>query len=517
MKSSPFGSISFLLFIASAASAACSEDDTPLDAPDDSGGRGGSPGAHAGSGALAGRTQAGSGGAGSGGAGNGGKPASGGSGGAGSAGKAHGAGGKAQGAAGRGAGGGTAGSSAPGGRSGAAGEAGGDNDGGEAGSAGSGDSGAFGAGSHGGEGGGSGGAGGRSDGEAGRDSGGVAGEAGAAHDERREFVYVSRLIGGVEALAIDPDTGALAELEGSPVDTGRFLYAVAAEPERRFLFTAEPNEGHIDSYRIAADGSLPTSPSSSHVIDAQPIVLAVGRSGDVLYAGTLEDQSIHVLGIDPETGDLDAAADPLLLPTPPAYLATEPSGRFLYETQEFEPGIRAFRIGARGALTELEGSPFGGTLVRSGALVSTPDGAFLFSSGQALNAFAIDPRSGSLRLVDGSPFSNDVSSDFFAGNLAVDPRGEFLYVTSFSTTQHVSGFAILPNGALEAVPDSPRSTPWPYSVAVEPSGRFLYVGSDNGDTAVFTIDRTNGSLHELETSPFPFGGFQPEFAFVGGR
>ncbi|HEX6766237.1 MAG TPA: beta-propeller fold lactonase family protein, partial [Polyangiaceae bacterium] len=188
---------------------------------------------------------------------------------------------------------------------------------------------------------------------------------------------------------------------------------------------------------------------------------------------------------------------------------------FLYETQEFLPGIRAFHIGPAGALSELESSPFGETLVRSGALVFAPNGAFLYASGQGLSAFAIDGASGALDAVDGSPFTTDLGSDFFAANIAIDPRGEFLYTTAFTTTRHVSGFSIdAVSGALERVPGSPLTTSAPYSVAVDPAGRFVYVGNDFGDVSVFAINRRNGSLDELDDSPFTPGGPQPGFAFA---
>ena len=45
-------------------------------------------------------------------------------------------------------------------------------------------------------------------------------------------------------------------------------------------------------------------------------------------------------------------------------------------------------------------------------------------------------------------------------------------------------------------------------------GRFVYVANDDGQTSVFSISRRTGALKELVGSPFPFGGLQPQFAFL---
>jgi len=347
---------------------------------------------------------------------------------------------------------------------------------------------------------------------------GAGGDRSGAHEEHAEFVHVARLVGGVQTVSIDRVSGAPSELTSSPTvtDPERHLYAIATEPTRRLLYTADLDGGQLDAYRMASDGSLAKSPDSSVKVGNQPITLAVDGAGPFLYAGTLADASVHIFAIDGATGALDAAIPPFELEQDPAYVAVDPTGHFLYVTLELEAGVRGFAIApSTGALTELEGSPFAKNLVRTGALAFDPTGSFLFSSGAGLNAFSIEPTSGALTPVEGSPFSLDVASDFFATNLAVDPQGDFLYVTSFLGTNHVTGFKIdHATGALAKVPGSPVTAPSPYSVAVDPAGHFVYVGNDDGETSVFSLHRSDGTLDEIDHSPFPIGGPQPEFAFT---
>jgi len=65
--------------------------------------------------------------------------------------------------------------------------------------------------------------------------------------------------------------------------------------------------------------------------------------------------------------------------------------------------------------------------VRAGANRLQARRRFLFSSGLGLNSFAIGP-DGAL---EGSPFSLDLGSDFNATDIAVDPKGSFLYTSEF--------------------------------------------------------------------------------------
>jgi 6-phosphogluconolactonase (cycloisomerase 2 family) len=78
----------------------------------------------------------------------------------------------------------------------------------------------------------------------------------------------------------------------------------------------------------------------------------------------------------------------------------------------------------------------------------------------------------------------------------------------------VFGFAIGAGGRLQAVPGPVLTGSEPYSVAVDPSGRFLYLGQDDGTLAVFALNRANGSLKPISDAPFSFGGLQPEIAFA---
>jgi 6-phosphogluconolactonase (cycloisomerase 2 family) len=432
-------------------------------------------------------------------AGSGGKPAAGGTAGAGgSAGR----GGSDSAVAGSGAGGKASGGSGAGAAAGAAGE------------------GVGGEGASGGEGGLSGSAG----------AGGAAGEGGEGGEGEAPpaVAYVSTVMGDLLVASLDPQTGAPTLLPSAPGEVEGFSHGVLVSTNRKYLFVpAQP--ARIDTYPIAADGSLAEAPSSSAPVDDDNPMLSMALDplGRFAYGVSPFSQTIYVFEIDLDTGELTLSGEPLLVgPAPnhrgPAFVAPDPSGNFVYVTQmpsgapAAENGIRGYRVDpTSGELSELEASPFSPVEVTAGAIVFRPDGKFLYSSGGGVNAFSVDSETGDLELVDGSPFTADVGSDPWAPNITIHPSGKLLYVSQFLQTQHITGFAIDPlSGVLEQVTGTPVKADAPYSIALGPGGRFLYVGEDTGEISVFKVAHPGGGLTELTNSPFPFGGLEPDLAFL---
>jgi 6-phosphogluconolactonase (cycloisomerase 2 family) len=202
---------------------------------------------------------------------------------------------------------------------------------------------------------------------------------------------------------------------------------------------------------------------------------------------------------------------------PPGALAVDPQSLFLIVSSGQAPGIRVFAIGdASGALTEVEGSPFGTAHVHGGATAFSQVGNFVYNGGMGVHGFTYDTATGAMTEIDGSPFGQAMS-DPMAGDIATDSMGGFvLAVHTFNQT--LSAFTMNQGtGRLARVPQSPfPAAPSPYSVGIDPSDRFAFVGNDDVDRiSVFSIEATPGDgLRQVTASPFFVHGLQPEFAFV---
>lgn len=144
-----------------------------------------------------------------------------------------------------------------------------------------------------------------------------------------------------------------------------------------------------------------------------------------------------------------------------------------------------------------------------------PAGRFLFvASGNTpdLFVFTIDPNTGTLAAVAGSPFSLGCvpwwtqtiipPTGCSPGGITVDPSGAFLYVTGgYSNT--IYGLSIDPNtGALALLPDSPVATT-PYPAFITTNGGVVYVTNNANPASIstFSLNSSTGGLSPLSGSP----------------
>jgi 6-phosphogluconolactonase (cycloisomerase 2 family) len=161
------------------------------------------------------------------------------------------------------------------------------------------------------------------------------------------------------------------------------------------------------------------------------------------------------------------------------------------------------------------------------ALLIDHPGRFVYvanSAAPSISGFSINTTTGDLTPVPGSPFP----ADFFPRVFAVDPLGKFLYVgiaTSFmGDSTEIMAFSIGPSGTLTPVPGSPFNAGRnPVALAIDGSGKFLYVGNvDDSTLSAFTIDTGSGALSPLG-SPYAIPDFlyaatdsSGKFLYVGG-
>lgn len=118
-----------------------------------------------------------------------------------------------------------------------------------------------------------------------------------------------------------------------------------------------------------------------------------------------------------------------------------------------------------------------------------------------VSAFTVNPSSGALTPVAGNPQAIPVSS-----YVSIDSQGKFLFVTESA------GVAVYPiNKTTGALGVAATGSPFaagsnPYSVSVDPTGQFVYVGNDtSANVSEFTLNGTTGVLTAVTGSPVAAG------------
>jgi 6-phosphogluconolactonase (cycloisomerase 2 family) len=284
------------------------------------------------------------------------------------------------------------------------------------------------------------------------------------------FLFASN--GGSQTIAvfaIDPATGALAAVPGSPFRAGAAGgygdISLAAAPDATLLFAAQ-SSGAVTSFRVAADGRL--APSGAPVpAGGVPAGMKVTPDGKFL--------AIAIPGASPWSGVVAVfaiAADGALAPVPgspfnaagfAAGIEINCAGNRLYSADMNFSGatmIDIFTIAGNGAL-RAAGPPFIAPSGRnSNVALLSPDDRLLFASNQdsqTVTAMTVNP-AGGLALVPGSPFAVGGAATYPSG-MAMDAAGKYLYVAA--NPNLIGAFRIGGGSTLAAVPGAPFTTGQP--------------------------------------------------------
>jgi len=325
--------------------------------------------------------------------------------------------------------------------------------------------------------------------------------------QKPEVLYATSL-NKVSAFTINTNTGALS----APVVMPGLNDAIGttASPTANLLFVSDFTSDEIHTYSIdTSSGSPALAGGSLLTLGTTPGAsgLVTDPAGKFLYVADANADAVHVLAIGASGSLAPVSGSPFPASNTPLHVAVDPSGKFLYasNSNDASGGISAYTIvAATGNLVPVSGSPFttqagfGGP----GPLAVHTSGKFLYvgmpgsaNPNHVIFAFRIDPATGALGPVVGSPF--DAGSDPLY--MALDPAGKFLYVSNIQDNT-VSAFTIsATTGVLTPVVGSPYAVPSVAGLTVEASGKFLYVSSANA-IAGFSINSSTGALTSLGPS-----------------
>jgi 6-phosphogluconolactonase len=331
-----------------------------------------------------------------------------------------------------------------------------------------------------------------------------------------EFLYASDGT-TVTTYSINTTSGALTQV--SSVSGNQDGTEIAVSPSGSFLYVLDQPTVGIDAISVNSTGALSAVPGSPFAFpEANPFGLsgiAVDSTGKFLFAGDYGADVVAGFSINNSTGALSPIPGGLTSTgMEPRGIALDPSSKFLYVTNQLDDSVSSFTLNSTfGALAPVPGSPFalpGNS--QPEAIAVHPTGKFVYAAlfnSDGVAGFSVDSATGVLSTIGGSPFASEPLQFTQPNSVFIHPSGKFLYVLNLLDGT-VTAFTIDPtSGALTVISGSPFSTPPGQfgsvgvqgPIVVDPSGTFLYAACANENLAAFRIDQTTGALTALVGSP----------------
>lgn len=304
-----------------------------------------------------------------------------------------------------------------------------------------------------------------------------------AVDSQSAHLYIaSQGDGLVAAFSIDSNSGALTELGTYPAAAGADQIP-AFSPNGKFLYVMDTSSNGVSGYSIdPTTGKLTPISSTPFPTGSQPDWISFTPNGNFAYVANNGEDTISAYSVNSTTGALTALSTPTY-PTDehPEYLTIDSTGTHLYApvANGSTPGaIDAFTINADGSLTPIAGSGSWVVGITPRYLAIDPTGPYAYVSsagtgGTGVYGFSIDPTTGALTPLTGSPFPTGPAGSSTAAEpqfINIDPSGKYAY-TADQGTGTITGFVIDPtSGALTATPNSPYVMPGgkPFYVSLSP-------------------------------------------------
>jgi len=336
------------------------------------------------------------------------------------------------------------------------------------------------------------------------------------------FLYVTNSVNNtISGYSIDPGTGALTALAGSPYATGSSPISLALSPVGTFAYVLDA-DGTMSQYRInSATGILTPVAGSPYALNDGSTTnssLVIGLSDNFAYISdnTAGSEALSTFSIDPHSGVLSIISDGGLSGFGTS-LIFNPAGQYAYSVLNT---ATATEIGfsVANAATGLLSTP---TEIKPPApnvpsyFAITPNGRYLYAAGAGslLLGYAINSATGSLTAATGSPYAH--TSD--PGNiqaLALDPGGNFAYLSDCQCAKgnnlpgQILAFALTPTAyAVSPVAGEPFTTDLsPGPLVFDPSGKFAFAANSvSVDVSGYSVDASSGALTPLTGSPFSVG------------
>src|SRR5580698_5316052 len=335
--------------------------------------------------------------------------------------------------------------------------------------------------------------------------------------------------GSVLVLNINGATGTITVGPKTPPTQNVTPRGLALHPSKKFLYVANTRANTISIFNVGTAGLLTLNtavPSGNG-----PTAVTIDPTGTYLLVtnvfgsnGSGGDVSVYTM--DSGSGALtEVAGSPFPANKNPTAIQFTPSGSFVYVTNTAIGMVTGFSFStSTDALTQVPGSPL---ISGAGAAALAVDasGQFLYVANPSatnlppyqstignISGFNIDPNTGALTVMQGSPFAATNGNGPTA--LTVGPEG-LVYAVTAGTSYSIWAFSITHDtGQLVGLASSPFSlSAGGLFAVIDPIGHFLYTGSQSGN-GISGYTLPDGTPTIIGGAPFSTGSAPAAMVFL---
>ncbi len=292
----------------------------------------------------------------------------------------------------------------------------------------------------------------------------------------------SSLDGRVSAFCIDSESGKLAFVNTQST-SGNWPCHCEVSADGRYLLAANYGSGNFVSVEINSDGSLGRIADQYYNtiegcrVDinrqsaAHPHMILSASSGNYVFGVDLGNDQVNSWSLTPEGKFVPAEVPAVTVSAGcgPRHMVFAPDNRYAYVLNELSSSVNCYKFDNERA-SFIWGQTL--SLLPEGSIYSRPE---------------FDPNNPG-KVPEGSNTGGEICMSF---------SGDYLYATNRGMNAIVTYSVDKVTGLLKAIDWISTEGRTPRGMALDPTGRHLYVGNQDSDTIVrFNISEDNGRLSE---------------------
>jgi 6-phosphogluconolactonase (cycloisomerase 2 family) len=330
------------------------------------------------------------------------------------------------------------------------------------------------------------------------------------------FVFTSNAGGNSISGFSNDGAGNLTAVPGSPFASAGQPFGLAATPNNAFLYVSSFQNAQVTGFSInATTGTLTPLACPVAVTGTQPLKIAINPAGTFLFTAN-QVGSVSGFAINTGTGCLTAIST-TTTDSVARGLTIDGTGQFLYVVTG-GGGIDLFTIATNGTLTRQVIGGFDSTTGTMLAVKAVPGiNVLLATDGGSTNnlrSFIINTTTGALTpIVVTVAGSSPPNPSAIAVNTPANATTPLFYVAN-TASNNLTVNTIAADGTSGASSLTVPASIGPVDLAVDPTGRFLYVANNGASTVTaFNANITAANVNSAIIS-FVATGSAPESIVV---